>query len=499
MKYFYGNGENKMDVTDQVTDSIQAIMLRPGDLFRLFDNNHYFPYPSALSLFFHSHLVTTVDERDRVRIGDNVHFFYGPDSSCPMRNEEVTLLVTDEFLDKRLEPHDLNAFLGDPYYCQFKRLYLVRNSRIFASFIENYHITGLLSQCIRLRLYLPSFNPHIRCFYGSDPIPEKNQQIILKDLDSISCDNEIGSLFLMNNERLITVFHSHHRPRISNTVATFLTNHELPSPIIATPSLPSPSRSTLGFIMIRHVRCADTNRYWLHAIECIRRFHRHEKILIIDDGSNMNKVNAGDACLDGCHVISSEYPGAAEILPYYYFHKTRLFDVAYIMHDSLFIQQPVDPSCVKSVRFLWEFGGDGYLDFFPEYGINAIQNILDCDETTRESLSHKFQSLDFLGCFGAMSMIRLDFMDLLVSRYNFLELVPHIADYKKGDRLARMSFERFFACLCSHQQENDPEPSLYGSIFTHVSPFMFLYHNYTAMRQDPKRPSQPAFKVWSGR
>ena len=45
---------------------------------------------------------------------------------------------------------------------------------------------------------------------------------------------------------------------------------------------------TYGFIMTRHVNSEKTNRYWNHAVRCIKRFYPFRKIVIIDDNSNTN-------------------------------------------------------------------------------------------------------------------------------------------------------------------------------------------------------------------
>ena len=38
--------------------------------------------------------------------------------------------------------------------------------------------------------------------------------------------------------------------------------------------------------MLRHVNNKLSNQYWIHCIQCIRKFYPENKILIIDDNSN---------------------------------------------------------------------------------------------------------------------------------------------------------------------------------------------------------------------
>ena len=51
--------------------------------------------------------------------------------------------------------------------------------------------------------------------------------------------------------------------------------------------------SKYGFIITRHVNSEITNKYWNHAIRCIRRFYPYRKIIIIDDNSNQLFVKPG--------------------------------------------------------------------------------------------------------------------------------------------------------------------------------------------------------------
>lgn len=60
-----------------------------------------------------------------------------------------------------------------------------------------------------------------------------------------------------------------------------------------------------------------SDKYWLHCIDCIRRFYPEKKILIIDDNSNYDFVSKIE--LYNTTVIQSEYPKRGELLPYYYY------------------------------------------------------------------------------------------------------------------------------------------------------------------------------------
>ena len=112
-----------------------------------------------------------------------------------------------------------------------------------------------------------------------------------------------------------------------------------------------------GFIITRHVRDQATNHYWNRAIKCIRIFYPNKKIVVIDDNSNKLFVKP-TVQLNNVTIIKSEFPGAGEVLPYYYLLKYKFFKYAFIMHDSVFIHSKINISLLCSrynALSLWHF------------------------------------------------------------------------------------------------------------------------------------------------
>ena len=88
--------------------------------------------------------------------------------------------------------------------------------------------------------------------------------------------------------------------------------------------IPSASAITLRhndksyvFVILRHIRTQRDNDLWISSYNSIRKFYTN-KIIIIDDNSAINTV---DGKLINTEIIKSEFNGAGEILPYYYFLK----------------------------------------------------------------------------------------------------------------------------------------------------------------------------------
>jgi hypothetical protein len=183
--------------------------------------------------------------------------------------------------------------------------------------------------------------------------------------------------------------------------------------------------------MLRHVNSEETNKYWKHSYNCIRKFYPENHILIIDDNSNCEYIT--NISLYKTIIIYSEYHKRAELLPYYYYLQFKLFDKAVILHDSVFINQYIDFNVDKYMP-LWHFKHDWDL----------------IDEETK--MLHLFNDQDILkfyenktlwnGCFGGMSIITHDYLKFVNSKYDLNKLLNCVTD-----RVYRMAFERVIDCL----------------------------------------------------
>ena len=117
--------------------------------------------------------------------------------------------------------------------------------------------------------------------------------------------------------------------------------------------------SSFGFIITRHVNSCVTNKYWNKSVKLLRTFYPNCKIVIIDDNSNQQFVNA-EHDYTNVQIIQSEFPGRGELLPYYYYIKHKFFDNAVILHDSVFIHKRVNFEKLIGIRVMpiWHFVQD---------------------------------------------------------------------------------------------------------------------------------------------
>ena len=229
----------------------------------------------------------------------------------------------------------------------------------------------------------------------------------------------------------------------------------------------------LGFIILRHVNNKRTNKYWIECVSCIRKHYPENKILIIDDNSNYKFIT--NVQLYKTTVINSEYHKRGELLPYYYYLNNKLFDVAVIIHDSVFITKYIDMN-VDKYKFLWEF----------EHNWDQIE-----DETRMIDIFNDRELKEFYenknlwkGCFGGMSIITYDYLNYINNKYDISKLLECVLN-----RYNRCSFERVIACLL---QKEAKQETLLGNI-----------HKYCVwgitFEKRLKYRHLPMIKCWTGR
>lgn len=247
------------------------------------------------------------------------------------------------------------------------------------------------------------------------------------------------------------------------------------------------------FFILRHINTEGSNRLWQECYRKIRIYYPENKIYIIDDNSPMKATTTMQ--LYNCEIIESEYPGRGEVLPYYYFHKLRCGKKAIFLHDSVFINSYIDFHKIDTYKYLFSFkpGNHGIDD--------DIRSILNkCTESSAYVNLYNDKS-KWLGCFGAMVIISLDFLDKLVEKSNFIEIcLTNIFN-----RHYRMCFERIISILCLYYATNDATNAvnlsyfgdIYAWCYSTITPWGTSYDDYYPHRG--RHEFYKVTKVWSGR
>ena len=212
--------------------------------------------------------------------------------------------------------------------------------------------------------------------------------------------------------------------------------------------------NTLGIIITRHVRCETTNLIWNECYSCIRKWYPNNIVMIVDDASNYEYIKT-DHNLTNCFVIQSEFPGAGELLGYYYFHKYHLFDKALVIHDSSFLngKLQIDIDHIHTAIFIWHFSHEWNINEEDLKLMKVLNNI--------ELLTNIYNDTNrWKGCFGTQSVITYTFLDIIVQKYNLFSMLQVIKT-----RNQRCNLERVFGLVCCAEDTAiNHKPSIMGLI-----------------------------------
>jgi len=223
----------------------------------------------------------------------------------------------------------------------------------------------------------------------------------------------------------------------------------------------------------------------------------------VDDNSDKKYISCNDNNgnndnileLTNTTIIESEYPKRGELLPYYYYLKNKFCDIAVILHDSVFIQRPINFH-VDDYKMLWHFHSSMVKDMQSsgkqQEQINALNH---------QGLSYMYEYFylnKFNGCFGAMSVIRHRYLSEINSIFKIDKLLPHITS-----RVARCAFERVISFLLIYKnygggfyyKNKNKHQSLLGDIEKYCR-WGITYDEYIKYKG---KINLPVIKVWTGR
>jgi hypothetical protein len=287
------------------------------------------------------------------------------------------------------------------------------------------------------------------------------------------------------------------------------------SPIPSVPSVPSiplevkatthdttattnNENNEIGFIILRHVNSAKTNEYWKECYRCIRKFYKINKILIIDDNSDSKFLvedNNTTLELTNTTIIQSEFPKRGEFLPYYYYLKHKFCDIAVIIHDSVFIQRPIN-FYVDEYKMLWHFHSSMMKDM--QSSSKQVEQIRAFNHQGLSYMYEYFYLNKFNGCFGAMSVIRHSYLNEVNNIFKIDKLIPYITS-----RVSRCAFERVISFLLIYKnygtgfyyKNKNKHQSLLGDIEKYCR-WGITYDEYIKYKE---KINLPVIKIWTGR
>jgi hypothetical protein len=263
---------------------------------------------------------------------------------------------------------------------------------------------------------------------------------------------------------------------------------------------------THGFVITRHVNSEKTNKYWNECYSCIRKFYPTNTVIIIDDNSKYEYVTPlpDTPPLTNVFFIQSEFQGRGELLPYYYLNKYKLFPRAIIIHDSVFIQQPIPLTTTsKTPTLIWNF--QHHWETHPDITCDIKNLISKLNPQHTQRLLELYEKKDqWTGCFGVMSMINTEYISSTLDQtYHFFNLLEHVTT-----RTHRCCLERVFGLICSDSIQKPsptPTPTLLGDIHHYINQYCNWEYDFDQYMNDKnnnmnmKLEQFPMIKTHSGR
>lgn len=246
------------------------------------------------------------------------------------------------------------------------------------------------------------------------------------------------------------------------------------------------SSDNLVFVILTHVRSENENKLWKRCHASIREFYPDTQIVIINDNSKKFFLKKK---LNNTVVIKSDYPGAGELLPYYYFLKYKWASKMVFLHDSMFLKRKFsDAELDHKIKFHWCFGDHSADD---DMRIDALLGKLQYSD---DLISYNHEKSLWNGCFGVTSIIDLSLLITIENKYG---LTASLIDQIKC-RNDRMALERIFAIVMFKEGSvTGADCSNFGSIFDYPGCWEKVGDNFL----DYLKTTYPGaiLKTWHGR
>jgi hypothetical protein len=243
---------------------------------------------------------------------------------------------------------------------------------------------------------------------------------------------------------------------------------------------------TTVFVILRCMRNEADKELWRRCYSSVRYYYKSAEIVIIDDNSVIE--DEMDSKVIGTTIIKSDYTGAGEVLPFFYFLKHHWADTMIILHDSMFLKRPFVPKELSdTLGFFWHFSDhrtddnakiEELLQFIPEGHTLKILNK---------------QKDAWNGWFGLSGIISWTILKDLDDKYGVASLLVNFVKTRDD----RMAYERIFGLIAFNEQlVTKTNCSAFGSI--HDYPGSWRADFEWQIKNQHLYP-YAIMKTWSGR
>ena len=219
---------------------------------------------------------------------------------------------------------------------------------------------------------------------------------------------------------------------------------------------------SFGFIIPSY---CDSELHLLQLKRCInsiRKFHKDEKIIVIDDYSEIDLTNELKG-FDNLIVIMSPVKSAGDMVTYSVFKDNYLFQKAITIQDSMILEKELtNLKNVTSVNYLWyftnhrlhwgkikepqtEYNIKNNIKVHDDAVLDCIKKLITKDDFKDYALNIYAKKNEWSGCFGCLTIMDYDFMLKLNKDTGIIDLLLNMND----NRLRRVA-ESIFALSCQY-------------------------------------------------
>ena len=240
------------------------------------------------------------------------------------------------------------------------------------------------------------------------------------------------------------------------------------------------------FVILRCLRKEEDRALWRRAYASIRYYYQESPIVIIDDNSLL--LDEMDSRVLNATIIKSDYAGAGEVLPFYYFLKERWAGRMIFFHDSMFMKRPFTQEELEGkLKFFWHFSDHTTDDDA------MIEQLLQFVPHGNELCTLNKQKYAWNGCFGLACVIDWSTAKALDDKYGFASLLVNFVK----NRDDRMAYERVFGLIAFHEQlVTKTNCSAFGSIHDYPGSWQA---DFDWQIKNQKLYPYAVMKTWSGR
>lgn len=244
---------------------------------------------------------------------------------------------------------------------------------------------------------------------------------------------------------------------------------------------------SFAFVILCHVRNESDDKLWKRCYSSIREFYPEVPIIIIDDNS---AIPISNDSLVKTTVIRSKYPGAGELLPYYYFLKHKWADKLIVLHDSMLLRRDFTKAELSTpIKFHWHFDlhcwdNDPLINSLLSY-LNYAEELIDYNVNKKNLWN---------GCFGVTSIIDLNVLKAVERKYRLISNLKNIIKYREE----RCALERIFGIVMFKEQYlNRQNCSNFGNIC--VYPHYYTHIDDNVLEELKNNYPGAILKTWQGR